>query len=106
MWYERNYFTTKNTVFIIIPSSLSVPSLKRSALEGALFNIEKGYLDAKLLEIKNFVLLTNLKSSRLEKGYLSSLCFLGSLMTHTASLNISYISLICTVVRRKAIKEK
>ena len=57
-----------------------------------LSNIEKDRLDAQLLRMKIFVLLTDLKSSCLENAYLSSLCVLGSPMNHTASLDISYSS--------------
>ena len=63
-----------------------------TTLEGVLPNIEKDCLDAQLLGMKNCVLLTDLKSSRLEKAYLSSLCVFGSPMNHTASLDMSYSS--------------
>jgi len=74
--------------------------IKRSvctALEIALSNIEKDRLDAQVLGMQSFVLLTDLKSSRPDKAYLSSLCVLGSPMSYTTSLdmNCSSSSLDC-----------
>jgi len=62
------------------------------ALEIALSNIERDRLDAQVLGMQSFVLLTDLKSSRLDKAYLSSLCVLGSPINYTASLAMNYSS--------------
>jgi len=48
-----------------------------SALEKALELIEKDRLDARFLGMQSLVFLTDLRSSRLEKAYMSSLCVLG-----------------------------
>ena len=77
-----------------------------TALEGALSNIEKYRLDAQLLGMKSYILLTDLKSSRLEKAYLSSLFVLGCPIDHNASLDMSYSSspLYCGVEEGDRVK--
>lgn len=63
-----------------------------TVLETALFRIEQDRLDAQILGMQSLVLLTDLKSTRLEKAYLSSLCVLGSPTNFTASLDMNYSS--------------
>jgi len=63
-----------------------------AVLETALSLLEKDRLCAQLLGMQSLVLLTDLKSSSLDKAYLSSLCVLGSPMSHTASLDMNYSS--------------
>jgi len=73
-----------------------------TALEIALSRLEfDNRLDLQLLGLQSLVLLTDVRSSRLEKAYLSSLCVLGSPMNHTASLEMNYSpnSLDCGGVR-------
>jgi len=63
-----------------------------TALETSLSLLEKDRICAQLLGMQSIVFLTDLKSSRLDKAYLSSLCVLGSPINYTASLNMNYSS--------------
>jgi len=63
-----------------------------AVLETALSLLEKDRLCAQLLGMQSLVLLTDLKSSSLDKAYLSSLCVLGSPISHAASLDMNYSS--------------
>jgi len=94
---------------LLSPSSASVSSPRRTmktltqesnvahsvctVLETALFRLEQDRLDAQILGMQSLVLLTDLRSSRLEKAYLSSLCVLGSPTSYTASVDMNYSSL-------------
>jgi len=64
-----------------------------SALENALELIEKDRLCARLLGMQALVFLTDLKSSRLEKAYMSSLCILGCPMNFKSYATSSATSL-------------
>jgi len=63
-----------------------------TALETSLSLLEKDRICAQLLGMQSIVFLTDLKSSRLDKAYLSSLCVLGSPINYTDSLNMNYSS--------------
>jgi len=59
-------------------------------LKTALFCLEQDCFDTQVLGMQSLVLLTDLRSSRLEKAYLSSLCALGSTTRYTASVVMNY----------------
>jgi len=63
-----------------------------TALETSLSLLEKDNICAQLLGMQSLVFLTDLKSSHLDKAYLSSLCVLGSPINYIGSLNMNFSS--------------